>query len=74
MEHSLRVTLAFFGWSRLVDTIHIEADAVTAAKIDVTDMAAINADLGAITAGTLQADTATKIRCQRLTLRYKQAL
>ena len=44
-----------------VDTIHIEADAVTAAKIDVTDIAAINADLGAITAGTLQADTATKI-------------
>ena len=37
-----------------VDTVHIEADAVTAAKIDVTNLAAINANLGAITAGTLQ--------------------
>ena len=42
-----------------VDTIHIEADAVTAAKIDVTDIAAINADLGAITSGSLRSGNVT---------------
>ncbi len=45
-----------------VDTEHLAADAVEANKINVTNLAAINSDLGAITAGSLTVNSSGFIK------------
>jgi cytoskeletal protein CcmA (bactofilin family) len=48
--------------AQAVTTAKLQANAVTAAKISVTDLAAISADLGAITAGSIVVDSSGFIR------------
>ena len=53
------------GTSGIVDTTHIIANAVTATKINVTDLAAINVDAGTLTAGDI---TALTISADKMTV------